>query len=145
MQYRTVLYSTVPYAVDQRCIMATNNGIQITAVQKTLLSNFIGIPRTVPEASPRYICTAWWIPPASHARPPNQQKYIINKKLKTIKFKKILFIACYQGTGPRKGDLYASVLRIRIWERFFPDPGSQTHTFESLVTIFWAKSAIILC
>ncbi len=25
-----------------------------------------------------------------------------------------------------------------------PDPGSQTHTFESLVTIFWAKSSIIL-
>ncbi len=28
--------------------------------------------------------------------------------------------------------------------RFFPDPGSQTHTFESLVTIFWLKSSIIL-
>jgi hypothetical protein len=26
-----------------------------------------------------------------------------------------------------------------IRNRFFPDPGSQTHTFESLVTIFWAK------
>jgi hypothetical protein len=25
-----------------------------------------------------------------------------------------------------------------------PDPGSQTHTFDSLVTIFWAKSSIIL-
>ncbi len=38
-----------------------------------------------------------------------------------------------------------------IRNRFFPDPGSripdpgsQTHTFESLVTIFWAKSSIIL-
>ncbi len=28
--------------------------------------------------------------------------------------------------------------------RFFPDPGSQTHVFESLVTIFWVKSSIIL-
>jgi hypothetical protein len=32
--------------------------------------------------------------------------------------------------------------RIRNW--FFPDPGSQTYIFESLVTIFWVKSAIIL-
>ncbi len=32
----------------------------------------------------------------------------------------------------------------RIRNRFFPDPGSQTHIFESLVTIFWAKSSIIL-
>ncbi len=31
-----------------------------------------------------------------------------------------------------------------IRNRCFPDPGSQTHTFESLVTIFWAKSSIIL-
>jgi hypothetical protein len=26
-----------------------------------------------------------------------------------------------------------------IRNRFFPDPGSQTHIFESLVTIFWVK------
>jgi hypothetical protein len=26
-----------------------------------------------------------------------------------------------------------------IRDRFFPDPGSQTHIFESLVTIFWVK------
>jgi hypothetical protein len=26
-----------------------------------------------------------------------------------------------------------------IRNRFFPDPGSQSHIFESLVTIFWAK------
>jgi hypothetical protein len=31
----------------------------------------------------------------------------------------------------------------RIRNRFFPDPGSQTHIFESLVTIFWVKSSII--
>jgi hypothetical protein len=31
-----------------------------------------------------------------------------------------------------------------IRNRFFPDPGSQPHIFESLVTIFWAKSSIIL-
>ncbi len=31
-----------------------------------------------------------------------------------------------------------------IRNRFFPDPGSQTHIFESLVTIFWVKSSIIL-
>jgi hypothetical protein len=31
-----------------------------------------------------------------------------------------------------------------IRDRFFPDPGSQTHIFESLVTIFWVKSSIIL-
>ncbi len=52
-----------------------------------------------------------------------------------------------------------SVLRIRIRDpgsdafltpgpgirnRFFPDPGSQTHIFESLVTIFWVISSIIL-
>ncbi len=48
------------------------------------------------------------------------------------------------------------VLRIRIrdpvpfdfWPGsgigFFPDPGSQTHIFESLVTIFWVKSSLIL-
>ncbi len=29
-------------------------------------------------------------------------------------------------------------------DRFFQDPGSQTHIFESLVTIFWVKSFIIL-
>ncbi len=38
-----------------------------------------------------------------------------------------------------------SVLRIRIRNRFFPDPGSQTHIVESLLTIFWVKSPIILC
>ena len=27
---------------------------------------------------------------------------------------------------------------------FFPNPGSQTHIFESLLTIFWVKSSIIL-
>ncbi len=32
----------------------------------------------------------------------------------------------------------------RIRNRFFPDPGSQTHIFESLVTIFSLKSSIIL-
>ncbi len=26
-----------------------------------------------------------------------------------------------------------------IWNRFFPDTGSQIHIFESLVTIFWGK------
>ncbi len=28
---------------------------------------------------------------------------------------------------------------------FFPDPGSQTHIFEGLETIFWAKRTIIFC
>jgi hypothetical protein len=39
----------------------------------------------------------------------------------------------------------------RIRNRFFPeagsrisDPGSQTHIFEGLVTIFWVKTSIIL-
>ncbi len=46
------------------------------------------------------------------------------------------------------------MLRIRIRDpgsggfgirnRFFPDPGSQTHILESLVTIFWVKSSVIL-
>jgi hypothetical protein len=31
-----------------------------------------------------------------------------------------------------------------IRNRFIPDPGSQTHIFESLVTTFWVKSSIIL-
>ncbi len=31
-----------------------------------------------------------------------------------------------------------------IRDGFFPDPGSQTHIFESLVTIFWVQSSIIL-
>jgi hypothetical protein len=31
-----------------------------------------------------------------------------------------------------------------IRNRFFPNPGSQIHIFESLVTIFWVKSSIIL-
>jgi hypothetical protein len=31
-----------------------------------------------------------------------------------------------------------------IQNRFFPDPGSRTHIFESLLTIFWVKSSIIL-
>ncbi len=31
-----------------------------------------------------------------------------------------------------------------IRNRIFPDPGSQIHIFESLVTIFWVKSSIIL-
>jgi hypothetical protein len=30
-----------------------------------------------------------------------------------------------------------------IWNSFFPDPRSQTHIFQSLVTIFWVKSSII--
>jgi hypothetical protein len=29
-----------------------------------------------------------------------------------------------------------------IRNRFFPDPRSQTHIFESLVTIFWVKSSL---
>ncbi len=31
-----------------------------------------------------------------------------------------------------------------IRNRFFPDPVSQSHIFESLVTIFWVKSSILL-
>jgi hypothetical protein len=31
-----------------------------------------------------------------------------------------------------------------IRNRFFPDPGSQPHTFESSMTVFWVKSSIIL-
>jgi hypothetical protein len=31
-----------------------------------------------------------------------------------------------------------------IRNRFFPDPGSKIHIFESLVTIFWVKSSMIL-
>jgi hypothetical protein len=31
-----------------------------------------------------------------------------------------------------------------IRNRFFPDPGSQIHIFESLVTILWVKSSITL-
>jgi hypothetical protein len=31
-----------------------------------------------------------------------------------------------------------------IWNRFFPDPGSQTHSFDSLVIMFWVKSSISL-
>ncbi len=31
-----------------------------------------------------------------------------------------------------------------IRNRFFPDPGSQTHIFQGLVTIFWVKTSIIL-
>ncbi len=30
-----------------------------------------------------------------------------------------------------------------IRNRFFPDPGSQTHIFENLLTIFWVESSII--
>ncbi len=35
--------------------------------------------------------------------------------------------------------------RIRDPEQVFPDPGSQTYVFESLMIIFWVKSSIILC
>jgi hypothetical protein len=28
--------------------------------------------------------------------------------------------------------------------RFFPDPGSQTHIFESILKIFWVKTSTIL-
>jgi hypothetical protein len=35
-----------------------------------------------------------------------------------------------------------TVLRTRIW--FFPDPGFQTHIFDSVLTNFWIKSTIIL-
>jgi hypothetical protein len=31
-----------------------------------------------------------------------------------------------------------------IQDRFFPDPGSETHIFDSLVTYFWVKSTIIV-
>jgi hypothetical protein len=31
-----------------------------------------------------------------------------------------------------------------IRNRVFPDPGSQTHIFESIVTIFWVKISLIL-
>jgi hypothetical protein len=31
-----------------------------------------------------------------------------------------------------------------IRNRFFPDPGSQTHIFESLVTIFWVENSITI-
>jgi len=52
----------------------------------------------------------------------------------------------------RKNPWYDSVLRVRdpvsfltlgIRNRFFPDPGSHTHIFESLVQIFWIKSSLI--
>jgi hypothetical protein len=38
----------------------------------------------------------------------------------------------------------SAVLRIRTRKRSFPDPGSQTHIFESLVTIFGVKSSVVL-
>jgi hypothetical protein len=31
-----------------------------------------------------------------------------------------------------------------IWNKFFPDPGSQTQTFESLMPIFWIRITTIL-
>ncbi len=43
---------------------------------------------------------------------------------------------------PGSGAFLTPVSGIR--NRFFPDPGSQTHIFESLETIFWVKSSIIL-
>jgi hypothetical protein len=46
-------------------------------------------------------------------------------------------------TDPGSGAFLTPVSGIR--ERFFPDPGSQAHIFESLVKILWVKSTIILC
>jgi hypothetical protein len=40
---------------------------------------------------------------------------------------------------PGYGAFLTPVSGIR--NRFFPNPGSQTNTFESLVTIFWVKSS----
>jgi hypothetical protein len=48
-----------------------------------------------------------------------------------------VFLTPGPGSGIRKGFFPDPGYRI-------PGPGSQTHIFESLVTIFWVKSSIIL-
>ncbi len=47
----------------------------------------------------------------------------------------------YSGSGIQC--LFTSGSGIR--NRFFPDPGSQTHIFESLVSFLWVKYTIVLC
>ncbi len=47
---------------------------------------------------------------------------------------------CGSGSGIRC--LFDPWIRDPEW--VFPDPGSQTHIFESLLTIIWVKSSIIL-
>jgi hypothetical protein len=68
-------------------------------------------------------------------------------------------LLCTEKIYIRVYGLIEAVLRIRIRDsgsdafltpgsgirtRFFPDPGSLTHIFESLVTIFWVKSSIFV-
>ncbi len=56
------------------------------------------------------------------------------------------------GVFLRVTDGWLTVLRIQIGafltpgsgKGFIPDPGTQTHIFEILVTIFWGKSTISL-
>jgi hypothetical protein len=58
---------------------------------------------------------------------------------------KLFFKICGSGSGIRC--LFGPWIRnpgSGIRNRFFPDLGSQIHIFESLVTIFWVKSSIIL-
>jgi hypothetical protein len=50
------------------------------------------------------------------------------------------FLALLHGfTYPDPGSVAFLTPGSRILDRFFPDPGSQTHIFESLVTFFWVK------
>ncbi len=46
---------------------------------------------------------------------------------------------------PGSGAFLPPGLGSGIRNRFFTDPGSQTHIFDRLMTIFWVESSIILC
>jgi hypothetical protein len=72
--------------------------------------------------------------------------------LSTGKKRKLAFTCTYCSVAdPDPGSGIRCLFDPWIRNRFFQDPGSrisdpgsQTHTFESLVTIFWVKSSIIL-
>ncbi len=61
----------------------------------------------------------------------------------------VLFFQIGRIRRGRARDFRLPVLQIRTGIRTLfspdPDPGSQIHIFESLMTIFWAESSIILC
>jgi hypothetical protein len=79
---------------------------------------------------------------------PALAKKNFRSEFRALELKYCIFVS---GADPDPGSGAFLTPGSGIRNRFFPDPGSripdpgsQTHIFESLVTIFWVKNSIIL-
>jgi hypothetical protein len=71
-----------------------------------------------------------------------KQTIIVLRKIPTYWFK-TSFVPPSSVADPDPGSGAFLTPGFGIRNRFFPDPGSQIHNFESLLTVFWVKSSKI--